>query len=155
MGRIRGWTALSVGLLLAAATTACEHGRDHLFSPEDATALIAAAPEMSVATLLDDLQLEPSQRTEVEAKLGGLHASMLELHELQPGDLDSMTPEEKAALHARLQGEMEGVHELHQEFMESLTEEQQGRFTEHVHAFLQSQHGDASGLHERHLLPGH
>ena len=155
MGDMRSWTLLSVSLLLAASVTACEHGTTQVLSVEDATALIAAAPEMSVATLLDDLKLDPSQRIEVEAKLEGLHDSMLELHALQPGDLNSMTPEEKADLHARLQGEMEGVHELHQEFMESLTEDQKGRFIEHVHNLLQSQQGEAADLHERHLLQGH
>ena len=147
---------LSAALLLAplAVLTACDHHSNPL-SAEDAQALVATASDMSVASVIDGLQVEPSQRPDVEAKLNALHDVMLELHAAHPQDLDGLSEAEKEALHAELQSGMDAVHEHLQAFMASLTDEQQQRFQEHVHAAMQSHHDGAGDLHSEHLDSAH
>ncbi len=148
MKRLRHSALLTSVLLATVAATACDPDPEPLVGLDEVEALAAAAQEMTVDGVLDDLGLDPSERAEVEAKLQALHTSMLALHDLHAQSMGDLSDEEKADLHGRLQDQMEEIHAGHAAFMESLSEEQQARFQEHLHGAMEAHHGAMEAHHE-------
>ena len=145
MGVRSMWGVSAVAGVLALG--AC--GEEQPLSPADTEALVAAAPQLSLSQVVDELDLPEEQRGQIKALAEDLHVSMMAVHEAV-GDMEDMDPAERAAFHASLEGDLADLHERHEAFLGSLDDEQRKAFVDHVHAQLEEH-----GLHESSHGAGH
>ena len=161
MRRSKSLGLATAGLMGALALVGCEGATEGVFGPLTPEALAAAAIQISPEELIAELGLEEGQVKEVHGHLDSMHATMLALHEAIPEDVDDLTPEEREELHQALQEQMRDLHRGHQTLMGSLTDEQQGRLEEHIHAHLEGTDHHSGGGHggiphgEEHTGLGH
>ena len=161
MQRSKSYGLATVVLMGALVLLGCEGATEGVFGPLTPEALAAAATQLSPSEVIAGLELEEGQVEEVHGHLESMHAAMLALHDMIPEDVDRLSLEERDELHQALQEQMKDVHRRHQTLMGALTEEQQGRFVEHIHGHLEGTGhfaGDDHGgtLHgEKHAGLGH
>lgn len=139
----------TLAALTLAATTACaEAGSEPTAVETDA--LLASVTAWTPADLTRDLQVDDATRQRIEAGVQALHASMIELHDRhqKAAPLEGAARDTYLAdLHA----DMKELHEQHIELWESLDPEVRKVLAARMHERMREHHGDetANSLHER------
>lgn len=138
----------TLALALAATTACAEAASEPTAVATDA--MLASVTAWTPADLTRNLQVDDATRQEIEAAVGALHASMVELHERHEhaATLQGTARDEYLAdLHA----DMQELHEQHTTLWESLDPAVKEILAARIHERMREHHDDDSmrSFHER------
>lgn len=134
--------------VLTLAATACDDAASEPTSIET-EALIATASQWTPSDVTAELQIDDATRQKLDAGLGAMHASMLELHRRHEV-ARTLEGDARVAYMDDLDADMRALHEQHQELWSSLDPDVRDALTTRLHEQMREHHdGMMRSFHER------
>jgi hypothetical protein len=137
-------------VLTFALTSACSEAGSQPPTAVETQALVASTPSWDPADLTRDLQVDDATRRDIEAGVQALHASMLAVNaRFEKGE--TLAGEARAAYMADLQTELQALHEQHTALWESLAPEVREALAARLHEHMREPGNDGAlqSFHER------
>jgi hypothetical protein len=140
---------IAFGTLAVAATAACADADASRPTSIETDALVASAPAWLPSDLTADLPVDEATRAQIEAGLGAMHESMLDVHARYQAALALEGDERAAALDA-LDADVRTLHGEHQALWATLDDSVSEALAERIHARMAHDDDDTMrSLHER------